>query len=173
MRCRPGTFFEATPRVYFREDLFSEVYGRSVAGIRSDDIATLEVPARPARQGDVMSVPHRTRSDPAGQDTAQAPAAPAAQNGAPAPAATRPGSRTRLSTAWVSIWTATVVFIALIVFMLQNTRSVEVSFLGLHGTLPLALALLITAAGAVLLTLIFGTARITQLRHRLSRSRQG
>jgi len=78
-----------------------------------------------------------------------------------------------LSTAWVSIWTATVVFIALSVFMLKHTRSVEVSFLGLHGTLPLALALLITAAGAVLLTLIFGTARITQLRHRLSRSRQG
>ncbi len=120
-----------------------------------------------------MSVPHRTRSDPTGQDTAQAPAGPAAQHGAPTPAETRAGSRTRLSTAWVSIWTATVVFIALIVFMLQNTRSVEVSFLGLHGTLPLALALLITAAGAVLLTLIFGTARITQLRHRLSRSRQG
>jgi uncharacterized integral membrane protein len=34
----------------------------------------------------------------------------------------------------------------------------------------LALALLITAAGAVLLTLIIGTARITQLRRRLSRS---
>jgi uncharacterized integral membrane protein len=127
-----------------------------------------------------MSVLHRTRSDSTGQNTAPAPAAPAAQDGAPAPAAqdgapapagTRAGSRTRLSTAWVSIWTATVVFIALIVFMLQNTRRVEVSFLGLHGTLPLALALLITAAGAVLLTLIFGTARITQLRCRLSRSR--
>jgi putative membrane protein len=127
-----------------------------------------------------MSVLHRTRSDSTGQNTAPAPAAPAAQDGAPAPAAqdgapapagTRAGSRTRLSTAWVSIWTATVVFIALIVFMLQNTRRVEISFLGLHGTLPLALALLITAAGAVLLTLIFGTARITQLRRRLSRSR--
>ena len=128
-----------------------------------------------------MSVLHRTRSDSTGQNTAPAPAAPAAQDGAPAPAApaaqdgapagTRAGSRTRLSTAWVSIWTATVVFIALIVFMLQNTRRVEVSFLSLHGTLPLALALLITAAGAVLLTLIFGTARITQLRRRLSRSR--
>jgi lipopolysaccharide assembly protein A len=118
-----------------------------------------------------MSVLHRTRSDSTGQNTAPAPAAPAAQDGAPAPAGTRAGSRTRLSTAWVSIWTATVVFIALIVFMLQNTRRVEVSFLGLHGTLPLALALLITAAGAVLLTLIFGTARITQLRRRLSRSR--
>jgi uncharacterized integral membrane protein len=142
-----------------------------MAGIRSDDIATLEVPARPAHQGDVMSVLHPTRSDPTGQNRAPDPPVPATQDGAPAPAETRAGSRTRLSTAWVSIWTATVVFIALIVFMLQNTRSVEVSFLGLHGTLPLALALLITAAGAVLLTLIFGTARITQLRRRLSRSR--
>jgi uncharacterized integral membrane protein len=118
-----------------------------------------------------MSVLHPTRSDPTGQNAARAPAAPATQPGAPAPAETRAASRTRLSTAWVSIWTATVVFVALIVFMLQNTRSVEVSFLWLHGTLPLALALLIAAAGAVLLTLIFGTARITQLRRRLSRSR--
>jgi lipopolysaccharide assembly protein A len=118
-----------------------------------------------------MSVLHPTPSDPSGQNTAQAPAAPAAQHGAPAPAETRAASRTGLSTAWVSIWTATIVFIALIVFMLQNTRSVEVSFLSLHGTLPLALALLIAAAGAVLLTLIIGTARITQLRRRLSRSR--
>lgn len=117
-----------------------------------------------------MSVLHRTRSDPAGQKTAPDPAVPAVQDGAPAPARTRPGSRTRLSTAWVSIWTATVVFIALIVFILQNTGRVEVTFLSLHGTLPLALALLITAAGAVLLTLIIGTARITQLRRRLSRS---
>ncbi len=119
-----------------------------------------------------MSVLHPTRSDPTGQNTAPAPVDPAGQHGAPAPAETRAASRTRLSTAWVSIWTATVVFIALIVFMLQNTRSVEVSFLWLHGTLPLALALLIAAAGAVLLTLIFGTARITQLRRRLSRSRR-
>lgn len=117
-----------------------------------------------------MSVLHRIRSDPTGRNTAPDPAVPAVQDGAPAPAGTRPGSRTRLSTAWVSIWTATVVFIALIVFILQNTRRVEVTFLSLHGTLPLALALLITAAGAVLLTLIIGTARITQLRRRLSRS---
>jgi uncharacterized integral membrane protein len=118
-----------------------------------------------------MSVLHPTRSDSTGRNTAPADEGPAAQHEAPAPAETRAGTRSRLSTAWVSIWTATVVFIALIVFMLQNTRSVEVSFLGLHGTLPLALALLIAVAGAVLLTLIFGTARIAQLRRRLSRSR--
>jgi uncharacterized integral membrane protein len=56
------------------------------------------------------------------------------------------------------------VFIALIVFMLQNTRSVQVSFVGLHGTLPLAMALLIAMVGGMVITLVFGTARLTQLR---------
>ncbi len=55
-------------------------------------------------------------------------------------------------------------FIALIVFMLQNTRSVEIHFVGLHGTLSLAMALLIATVGGILLTLVLGTARITQLR---------
>jgi uncharacterized integral membrane protein len=74
--------------------------------------------------------------------------------------------------AWAGIWTGTVVFIALIVFMLQNTRSVEIFFLGMHGTLPLAMALLIATVGGILLTLVVGTARITQLRHRLARGRR-
>ena len=38
----------------------------------------------------------------------------------------------------------------------------------MHGNLPLALALLIAAVGAAILTMVIGTARITQLR-RLSR----
>jgi uncharacterized integral membrane protein len=74
--------------------------------------------------------------------------------------------RTRWSAAWVGICAAALVSVALIVFMLQNTRSVEVTFLWLHGTLPLALALLIAAVGSAILTMVFGTARITQL-HRL------
>jgi uncharacterized integral membrane protein len=52
--------------------------------------------------------------------------------------------------------------------MLQNTRSVEVTFLWMHGTLPLALALLIAGVGVAILTMVVGAARITQLR-RLSR----
>jgi lipopolysaccharide assembly protein A len=74
--------------------------------------------------------------------------------------------RTRWSAAWVGICAVAVVSVALIVFMLQNTRSVQVSFLWLHGTLPLALALLIAAVGSAILTMVVGTARITQL-HRL------
>jgi uncharacterized integral membrane protein len=62
--------------------------------------------------------------------------------------------------------------VALIVFMLQNTRSVEVTFLWMHGTLPLALALLIAGLGSAILAMVFGAARITQLR-RLARRRGG
>jgi len=64
--------------------------------------------------------------------------------------------------AWANIWIATVVSIVSIVFSVQNTRSVEVSFLGMRGTLPLAIALVIAAVGGILLTLVVGTARITQ-----------
>jgi uncharacterized integral membrane protein len=66
--------------------------------------------------------------------------------------------------AWAGVWTAAVAAILFIVFLLQNTTGVKVSFLGLHGTLPLAVALLIALVAGILLTLVVGTARITQLR---------
>lgn len=61
--------------------------------------------------------------------------------------------------------------VALIIFLAQNTRSTEISFLWMTANTSLALALLIAAVGATLLTLILGTARITQLR-RLIRKRR-
>lgn len=76
-----------------------------------------------------------------------------------------------MSVAWASIWAAAVVFTALIVFLLQNTGGVEVSFIGLHGTLSLAMALLIAMVGGILLTLVLGSTRITELR-RLLRGRR-
>lgn len=78
---------------------------------------------------------------------------------------------TRTSAAWLAICTAAVILVVLIVFMLQNTGSVEVSFLWLTGSLPLALALLIAAVGAAILTMIVGVARMTQLRRRIRRDR--
>ena len=76
--------------------------------------------------------------------------------------------RTRTSAAWFSICAAALLFVVLIVFMLQNTGSVEVRFLWMAGSLPLAMALLIAGVGAALLTMVVGAARIAQLR-RLSR----
>ncbi|MFL6055161.1 MAG: lipopolysaccharide assembly protein LapA domain-containing protein [Actinoallomurus sp.] len=80
-------------------------------------------------------------------------------------------SATRTSAVWASVWAVAIILIAVIVFILQNTRSVQVSFLGMHGALPLAVGLLIAMVAGVVVTLVLGTARITQLR-RLARRRR-
>ena len=110
---------------------------------------------------------HETRSAWANPDTPDAAAPPQTPAAPPAPPATSPKARvprTRTGAAWFGICTAALLFVVLIVFMLQNTRSVEVTFLGMHGNLPLALALLIAAVGAAILTMVIGVARIAQLR---------
>jgi len=66
---------------------------------------------------------------------------------------------------------AALVAVLLIVFLIQNTRSTEISFLWMTTNTPLAVALLIAAVGSVLLTLIIGTARITQLRRLVRKDR--
>lgn len=78
---------------------------------------------------------------------------------------------TRTGTAWVALGAAVLLAVLLIVFLVQNTRSTEISFLWMTATTPLALALLIAAVGSVLLTLVLGTARITQLRRLVRRQR--
>jgi len=71
------------------------------------------------------------------------------------------------------VWLATIglglVLILLVVLILQNTQQVEVSFLWGEGTPPLAAALLIAAAGGILVTAIAGSLRILQLRRRVKR----
>lgn len=86
---------------------------------------------------------------------------------APATVPSRPAARTRTSAAWVGACLASAVLSLLILFLLQNTGSVEVSFLWMHGSLPLAIALLMAGVGASLLTIAVAAARITQLRRRI------
>ena len=60
----------------------------------------------------------------------------------------------------------------LVIFIAQNTQTVEVQFLGLEGTTPLAVALLIAAAGGILITALAGSMRILQLRRRVRRDKK-
>ena len=90
----------------------------------------------------------------------------------PARPAPRAVSATRTSVAWVGVWVSAIVLIAFIVFILQNTRSVQVSFLGMHGALPLAIGLLIAMVAGIVITLVVGTARITQVRRLARRHRR-
>ncbi|GAA1246147.1 hypothetical protein GCM10009657_22630 [Oryzihumus leptocrescens] len=86
---------------------------------------------------------------------------------------TRAPRLTRASAVWVAIAAALVLLIMLIAFMLQNTTKVEVHFLGLSGTIPLGMALLIAAVGGGVVVAIAGVARITQLRLNARRTRRG
>lgn len=81
----------------------------------------------------------------------------------------RPVPRTRAGAAWVGVCAAAATLVVLIVFMLQNTRSVEVTFLWMHGTLPLALGLLIAGVATAIAVMVIGAVRMTQLRRRARR----
>jgi putative membrane protein len=108
-------------------------------------------------------------------DAAPAPSGEAsAGQGNPAPPPSQPRQRvrgTRTGRVWVGVCAAALITVALIIFMIQNTHTVQVTFLGMTGSTSLALMLLIAAVGGILLTLILGSARILQLRHAVRKRR--
>lgn len=112
-----------------------------------------------------MSDASRDHQEEPGRPTGQAPP----DRAAAAESATARVTRTRISAAWMGVCAAALALIVLIIFIAQNTRRVQVSFLWLDGTVPLALALLIAAVASAVVAAIIGTARITQLRRRITR----
>jgi uncharacterized integral membrane protein len=89
------------------------------------------------------------------------------------PATRRAPRVTRTSAAWLAISVALVLLVLLIVFILQNSTKVDVQFLGMSGTIPLGMALLIAAVGGGVVVAIAGVARVTQLRMSARRTRHG
>lgn len=84
-----------------------------------------------------------------------------------------PGERgTRLSGAWTAMVVGILALVAILVFILQNLESVELSFLGFHGRLPLAVALLFAVVLGAVIVVAFGGARIRQLRKVARRARR-
>ena len=94
-----------------------------------------------------------------------APVAPPEQPGpaAPPPLPQHKIRPTRLSGLWFAVVFFAVVLLFLLIFILQNGRAVDVSYLGMHGHLPLGVAMLLSAVCGVLLTILAGAARISQL----------
>jgi uncharacterized integral membrane protein len=122
---------------------------------------------RDARKVGIMATdpPPSTPSDEGSAET------PSLGDGSsPAPGAPR---LTRASAVWVATGAALLLLILLIVFMLQNSTKVEVHFLGMTGTIPLGMALLIAAVGGGVAVAIAGIARVTQLRMNARRTRRG
>jgi lipopolysaccharide assembly protein A len=89
----------------------------------------------------------------------------------PPPAPARQHSRT--SGLWVGLILSAVVLLFLLIFILQNLEPVRIQFLGLDGTLPTGVALLLGAIAGILLVAIPGSARIVQLRRAAKRRIRG
>ncbi|MGN6251616.1 MAG: LapA family protein [Marmoricola sp.] len=127
----------------------------------TDDRFPDQAPTEPAGAEDgtdtVGAAPDRS---PASRDSAPHDAAPAGKD---------PLRGSRAGSTWVALVGVGVLLVLLVIFILQNTQSVQVSFLGFDGTAPLAVCLLIAAAAGILMTALAGTLRILQLRHRVRR----
>jgi len=101
---------------------------------------------------------------------------PSANGSAPPPQPTPQPPRRRLRTRISGVRTALIVGIAalivVMIFIIQNAHAVNISFLGAHLRLSLAVALLLAAVAGALVMAAAGTARITQLRQNMRRDRR-
>jgi lipopolysaccharide assembly protein A len=131
----------------------------------STDPQSASIPAQaPPSPADLPEL--ETAREPASQPERPAGTQPP---GAPqqAPAAPLPQHKikpTRISGLWIAVVFFAVILLLLLIFILQNGTKVDISYMGVHGHLPLGVALLLAAVCGVLLTILAGAARISQLR---------
>lgn len=111
-----------------------------------------------------MPQPSPGQPPPAGWAPEQPPAGQLTESGDPTPSKATTVRRSRFGGIWVGLIVAAVILILLLVFILQNSRSVQVDFLWLSGHAPVAVAILLGGAAGALLVAVPGTARILQLR---------
>ena len=83
-----------------------------------------------------------------------------------------PAQRTRISGLWVTLALFAVVLVLLLVFILENSRSVDIAYFGVHGHLPLGVALLLAAVLGILLVVIAWFGRGVRLRAAARRNRK-
>ncbi len=81
-------------------------------------------------------------------------------------------AHTRVSGTWIALIVFALLLVLLLIFVLQNTQKVEITFFTANFTMPLAVAMLLSAVTGVLLAAIAGTLRILQLRKRVKKSQQ-
>src|SRR5690242_1743796 len=124
----------------------------------------------PSAQPALESTPQAPPQQAPPQQAAPEPAAPSAA--APHPLPQHRIKRTRTSGIWVAVGFFAVILLLLLIFILQNGTEVSVSYLGMHGHLPLGVALLLAAVSGVILVVLAGAARISQLRATARRHRK-
>jgi lipopolysaccharide assembly protein A len=138
-----------------------------------------EAPSNQPAVEDAPQVPPQQAAPPEQAQPEPAQPEPARPQRAAPPAAAPPPlppqhriKRTRTSGIWVAVAFFAVILLLLLIFILQNGTQVNVSYLGMHGHLPLGVALLLAAVCGVLLVVLAGAARISQLRATARRHRR-
>jgi putative membrane protein len=81
--------------------------------------------------------------------------------------------RTRASGAYKSLLAGAIVLALLLIFILENTRSVKISYLGTSEHMALGVALLLAAVAGALLVGVVGSVRMLQLRRRVKHGGKG
>ena len=114
---------------------------------------------------------------PAPSDTTATLPPPSANGSAPPPRAAAPTpsrrrAHTRISGMRTSLIVGILGLIVVMIFIIQNAHAVNISFLGAHLRLSLAVALFLAAIGGALVMAAAGTARITELRRTMRRDRR-
>jgi uncharacterized integral membrane protein len=132
------------------------------AGVPSAGVPSAGVPSATPEQPVPVTEPPAEAARPAPPAPSQAAPTQAAPSRAAAPSL-KP-KHTRISGLWVAVGFFAVILLLLLIFILQNSRTVDVSYMGAHGHLPLGVALLLAAVCGVLLVVLAGAARISQLR---------
>ncbi len=117
---------------------------------------------QPSTQGSASAPDPQLDAPPPGPQQ-QAPQQQAPQQQAPA-LPQHKIRHTRISGLWFAVAFFAVVLLFLLIFILQNGKAADISYLGMHGHLPLGVALLLAAVCGVLLTILAAAARISQLR---------
>jgi lipopolysaccharide assembly protein A len=90
----------------------------------------------------------------------------------PAARPPKPGMHTRISGMRTSLIAGFAGLIVVMIFIIQNAHTVNISFLGAHLRLSLAVALFLAAIAGGLIMAAAGTARITELRRVMRRDRR-
>jgi lipopolysaccharide assembly protein A len=115
---------------------------------------------QPASTGATTTLPPQSAN---GTSPQLPPAVPARKSGR---------THTRIRGMRTSLIAGFAVLIVVLIFIIQNAHTVNISFLGAHLRLSLAVALLLAAIAGALIMAAAGTARITELRRIMRRDRR-
>jgi uncharacterized integral membrane protein len=73
-------------------------------------------------------------------------------------------SSSKVGTAWIALAVFMVVLLLLLIFIIQNSVSVKIHYLGANGKIGFGVGMLLAAVVGSILTLLIGSARILQLK---------